>query len=114
MWRKLATLSLVLVIPVLAACGAQVSDGSPAAARQVLPARVPQGRPAAASPAVAPAADARRIVFLGDSLTAGLGLDEDQAYPAVIERELAEAGTQVHVINAGVSGDTSAGGLSRL
>src|SRR4029453_6225780 len=61
-----------------------------------------------------PAADARRIIFLGDSLTAGLGLDENEAYPAVIERELAEERTPVQVINAGVSGDTSAGGLSRL
>jgi acyl-CoA thioesterase I len=54
------------------------------------------------------------VVFLGDSLTAGLGLDEDQAYPAVIERELQKEGTPVRVINAGVSGDTTAGGLSRL
>lgn len=114
MWRKLATLSLALVIPVVVvACGAQVSDDSPAAARQVLPARVAI-RPAAPRPAPAPAADGRRIVFLGDSLTAGLGLDEDQAYPAVIEHELGAAGTPVQVVNAGVSGDTSAGGLSRL
>ncbi|HEV8579773.1 MAG TPA: arylesterase [Thermoanaerobaculia bacterium] len=110
----MATLSLALVIPVaVGACGAQVSDDSPASARQVLPARVAV-RPPAASPALAPAANARRIVFLGDSLTAGLGLDEEEAYPAVIERELAAEGTPVQVINAGVSGDTSAGGLSRL
>jgi acyl-CoA thioesterase-1 len=55
-----------------------------------------------------------RIVFLGDSLTAGLGLDENEAYPAVIERELRKEGLSFEVINAGVSGDTSAGGLSRL
>jgi acyl-CoA thioesterase-1 len=54
------------------------------------------------------------VVFLGDSLTAGMGLDEDEAYPAVIERELREDGTPVRVVNAGVSGDTTAGGLSRL
>jgi acyl-CoA thioesterase-1 len=54
------------------------------------------------------------VVFLGDSLTAGLGLDENQAYPALLEQALREEGTPVRVINAGVSGDTTAGGLSRL
>lgn len=112
MWRKLATLSLALVIPILAACGAPVSDDSSTPARQVLPARVAV-RPAPA-PVTAPAADVPRVIFLGDSLTAGLGLDEGQSYPAVIERELREEGLPVEVVNAGVSGDTSAGGLSRL
>lgn len=111
MWRRLATLALALLIPALLACGAQVSDDSSASARQVLPARVAARPPA---PAPAPAAEAPKVVFLGDSLTAGLGLDEDRAYPAVIERELQEEGIPVQVINAGVSGDTSAGGLSRL
>jgi acyl-CoA thioesterase I len=112
MWRKLATLSLALLIPALAACGGPVSDDSPASARQVLPARVAL-RPAPA-PVSAPASEAPRIVFLGDSLTAGLGLDEDEAYPAILERELRQEGVAAQVINAGVSGDTTAGGLSRL
>jgi len=111
MWRHLATLSLALLIPA-AACGPQVSDDSPASARQVLPARV-ASRSAVAKPAPAVAA-AAKVVFLGDSLTAGLGLAEDQAYPALIERELRDEGKPVQVINAGVSGDTTAGGLSRL
>jgi acyl-CoA thioesterase I len=55
-----------------------------------------------------------RIVALGDSLTAGLGLSADQAYPALIQQRLAHEGYHVEVINAGVSGDTSAGGLRRL
>jgi len=110
MWRKVPTLALALVIPALSGCGAPVSDGSPLDARGAL------ARPAAARPASTsvPVAEDPVVVFLGDSLTAGLGLDEDQAYPAVIERELQAAGTQARVINAGVSGDTSAGGLSRL
>ncbi|MBZ5639865.1 MAG: arylesterase [Acidobacteriia bacterium] len=54
------------------------------------------------------------VVFLGDSLTAGLGLSEDLAYPAVLERRLRESGVPVRVVNAGVSGDTTAGGLARL
>lgn len=54
------------------------------------------------------------MVFLGDSLTAGLGLPEDQAYPAVLDRRLDAEGTPVRILNAGVSGDTTAGGLARL
>ena len=58
--------------------------------------------------------DGPLIVVLGDSLTAGLGLDVDQAYPTVLERQLHQDGYEVSVVNAGVSGDTSAGGLSRV
>lgn len=54
------------------------------------------------------------IVFLGTSLTAGYGLEESQAYPALIQGLIDEAGLDYRVINAGVSGDTSAGGLRRL
>jgi acyl-CoA thioesterase-1 len=55
-----------------------------------------------------------RIVFLGDSLTAGLGLAADQSYPALLQSKLDEKGYRYEVVNAGVSGDTSAGGLRRL
>jgi len=55
-----------------------------------------------------------RIVFLGDSLTAGLGLAIADAYPSVIQERLKAAGLNYEVVNAGVSGDTSAGGLARL
>jgi acyl-CoA thioesterase-1 len=55
-----------------------------------------------------------RIVCLGDSLTAGLGLSPDQAYPAVLQGFVRDAGHPHQVVNAGVSGDTSAGGLRRL
>jgi acyl-CoA thioesterase-1 len=55
-----------------------------------------------------------RIVVLGDSLAAGLGLAESEAFPAVLERRLRERGLSVEVVNAGVSGDTSTGGRNRL
>lgn len=55
-----------------------------------------------------------RVVFLGDSLTAASGLPVDEGYPARISDLLAAEGTPVQVVNAGVGGDTSAGGLSRL
>ncbi|HYM11556.1 MAG TPA: arylesterase [Bryobacterales bacterium] len=54
------------------------------------------------------------IVAFGDSLTAGQGLDPELSYPAVLERELAAKGHSYRVINAGVSGDTTGGGLARV
>jgi acyl-CoA thioesterase-1 len=54
------------------------------------------------------------VLFLGDSLTAGYGLAEGQAFPALVGRELADEGVEARVVNAGVSGDTTAGGLARL
>jgi acyl-CoA thioesterase-1 len=53
-------------------------------------------------------------LFLGTSLTAGLGLGETEAYPALIQEKIDSAGLALRVINAGVSGETSAGGLRRL
>lgn len=55
-----------------------------------------------------------RIVAFGDSLTAGFGVAPDQAYPSLLERRLRETGYNYEVINAGVSGDTTAGGLRRV
>ena len=55
-----------------------------------------------------------RIVFLGDSLTAGLGIGKDQAVPALIQERLRREGYAYDVVNAGNSGDTSDGGLTRL
>jgi acyl-CoA thioesterase-1 len=58
--------------------------------------------------------DKPRIIFLGDSLTAGLGLDITESYPSLLQERLTREGFAFQVINAGVSGDTSAGGLRRL
>jgi acyl-CoA thioesterase-1 len=60
------------------------------------------------------AGEPMQIVVLGDSLSAGLGLPADQAYPARLEAALRAKGYDVRVINAGVSGDTSSAGLARL
>ena len=63
----------------------------------------------------APRADARRVVlFLGDSLSAGYGLRSDQAFPALIQERIDAESLPFRVVNAGVSGDTTAGGLRRL
>ena len=55
-----------------------------------------------------------RIVFLGDSLTAGYGVELEQSVPSLVQKQLDAEGYQYEVVNAGVSGDTSAGGLRRL
>ena len=68
----------------------------------------------APNPSPIPAVAAIRIVVLGDSLAAGLGLAEADAFPAVVERRLRDQGHSVEIVNAGVSGDTSAGGLNRV
>lgn len=61
-----------------------------------------------------PATDGARVLFVGTSLTAGLGLDPDSAYPAVIQRLADSAGFRVRVVAAGLSGETSAGALRRI
>jgi acyl-CoA thioesterase-1 len=83
------------------------------------PGETPPPERAAPEPASAPAAAAvasapPRIVILGDSLTAGYGLDKAQAFPSLMQQRLNQAGTRYEVVNAGVSGDTTAGGLRRL
>ena len=105
--------SAVFVAVCAIACGRE-----PAAPPAKL-APAPVAAPAAATPVTpAPAApvasDRPRIVFLGDSLTAGYGLEQSQAVPALIQARLKKEGYPFEVVNAGVSGDTSAGGLSRL
>jgi len=97
----------------LAAC--TLACGSPRGDERDEP-RATSAPAATATPAAAPApARARpRIVALGDSLTAGLGLPTGSAYPALLEQRLTDSGMDFEVVNAGVSGDTSAGGLERL
>jgi acyl-CoA thioesterase I len=64
-------------------------------------------------PATASAAPTRIVAF-GDSLTAGYGLPQDQAFPARLAARLEHDGYAITMLNAGVSGDTSSGGLARL
>ena len=69
----------------------------------------------AASLAAPPAlSQTARILVLGDSLTAGYGLPQEQAFPARLEAALRARGLEVRVLDGGVSGDTTAGGLSRV
>ena len=59
-------------------------------------------------------AERQRIVAFGNSLTAGLGVAADESYPAQLQRKLDAAGYLYQVVNAGVSGDTTAGGIRRV
>jgi len=60
------------------------------------------------------AAETKRLVFLGDSLTAGFGVQSAEAFPALIAEKIRAAGLPFEVENGGLSGDTSAGGLRRI
>src|SRR3954470_17013665 len=86
--------------------------GSPPASRERAP--EPAAPPDSAPSLAAPSPSRPRIVVLGDSLTAGLGVLPEEAYPALLQERIDEAHLKYEVINAGISGDTSAGGLSRL
>lgn len=103
---KTARLWMLCALVAMSGCGRAERDAEPT----VPPAARDDARP----PAAAPARARPRIVFLGDSLTAGLGLAQDQSVPALIQQRLAREHYDYEVVNAGVSGDTSAGGLSRL
>lgn len=61
-----------------------------------------------------PSEPMKTIVAVGDSLTAGHGLDESESYPALLEKKLQAAGYRYRVVNGGVSGETSSGTLSRM
>ena len=71
----------------------------------------PVGTPAAPALPAQPAPPV--ALFLGTSLTAGLGLDPDSAYTSILQRKVDSAGIAVRIVNAGVSGETSAGALRR-
>lgn len=70
--------------------------------------------PICASESSAGSAERKTIVVLGDSLAAGYGLDLTEAFPSLLQKKVDEAGLKFSVVNAGVSGDTSAGGLRRI
>lgn len=92
--------ALAVLVPLVACGGERVATLPPAGAD------TSTVRPVAATAPV--------IMFLGTSLTAGLGVEPDQAYPAIIQQKIDSAGLSYRVVNAGVSGETSAGALRRI
>jgi acyl-CoA thioesterase-1 len=95
---------LILAALLLAACGGGSREPSPAASKTA---------PAPAS-SPTPTENVPKIVAFGDSLTAGYGLEPQQSYPALLQKMIDEDGFKYEVVNAGVSGDTSAGGVRRI
>lgn len=102
--RRLRPVVMGLALAV-AACGGNADE---AATSKTAPPSAP------AAPVGEEGTGRPKIVALGDSLTAGLGLLENQAYPALLQQRIEAEGYGFEVVNAGVSGDTSAGGLRRL
>lgn len=94
-------IGLLVLTAAFAACG-----------RDPVPRQAEAGRDSALPSA--PGGATPTIVFLGTSITAGLGLEQEQAYPAVLQRKLDSAGFHYQVINAGQSGESSAGALNRI
>ncbi|HEX8145437.1 MAG TPA: GDSL-type esterase/lipase family protein, partial [Pyrinomonadaceae bacterium] len=93
--------SLLLVLLLLAtACG---DNGSRPVASEPAPNNAPSAPPS-------PVKSLPKIVAFGDSLTAGLGLSAAESYPSLLQKRLEADGYRYEVVNAGVSGDTSAGG----
>lgn len=80
----------------------------------VVQACAPADRPQDAPPPHAEPSAERRIVFIGTSLTAGYGVGNDLAFPALLQAKIDSAGLPYDVVNAGVSGETSAGGRRRI
>jgi acyl-CoA thioesterase-1 len=105
--RMIARYGLVAVVVAATACGPETvgRQGGKAAGGQ---AEQTAGRLDGSK------AEASVIMFIGTSLTAGLGVEPDQAYPALIQRKIDSAGLSYRVVNAGVSGETSAGALRRV
>ncbi len=105
--RPVLGLACCSLVSLLGGCRGDAAPSAPAPAATSVSA-------APAALAAEPASSAPRVVFLGDSLTAGLGLGEAAAYPALVGALLAQRGVAVQIVNGGVSGDTSAGGLARV
>ena len=90
-------------------CGRAPEDRSSAESDPIPPPQV-----AAPSTSSVPADDRPVIVAFGDSLSAGLGADPGKSYPDYLQQDLDRLGLRYRVVNAGISGDTTSGGLSRV
>jgi acyl-CoA thioesterase-1 len=104
--RLLGLLAVCIAATIGLACG---SREAPSSAPPAATPTAPSEPSTAATQRTMP-----KVIFLGDSISAGIHLADDQAFPAVLERMLRARGTPFELVNAGVSGDTTAGGVSRL
>ena len=93
----------------LSACSAEPAKDTPGDTTAVSAAPASGG-----SVAASPSDSRQKLLIVGTSLTAGLGLEPESAYPALLQRKLDSAGIAFRVVNAGYSGETSAGALRRI
>lgn len=99
------TLPLVLTLTILAGCTKSESEQEQAPARTEAPSK----------PVAKTQVDSRPVIaVLGDSLAEGYGVDPEQSFPSLLQRRLDASGLKYRVVNLGVSGDTTSGGLGRL
>jgi len=114
MRRSARSLFVTLALGILAACSLRdAACGRPLSKTSGNAEPTPDQIAAATTGTTAP--QHFTVVFLGDSLTAGLGLMTEEAYPAVLQKKFLEEGySNVETINAGISGDTTAGGAQRI
>jgi acyl-CoA thioesterase-1 len=111
---------MLLMIPLLLTACDGNEQPAPPVEEQAAPAPTAPVTQSAAAPAAEAEAEAAttmknpRVVFLGDSLTAGYGVERDEAFPVIVTEMLKQDGLAIDAVNAGVSGDTTAGGLRRL
>ncbi|MBB1284322.1 arylesterase [Flavisolibacter sp. BT320] len=99
--RMFPTLFVLCMVMLLAGCGNEA-------------AKAPASDVVNDSTTNAPKTEAKTILFFGNSLTAGYGLEPSQAFPAIIQQKIDSLGLPYRVINGGVSGETSAGGNQRI
>lgn len=112
--RSPARIAAMLLAATMIGCGSTESNqpaGGDAGSDSVGLGEESRHAPAESAPETA---DKRTVLFVGTSLTAGLGLPQSQSFPLLIERRIEEAGLPFRVVNAGVSGETSAGALRRI
>ena len=100
--RSLTLLSIIFLLAFVPACDVSVAEKKNTK-RVDKPLIKPEAR-----------SDKPKIIAFGDSLTAGFGLTEDESYPYLLQKQLEKDGFNYEVINAGISGDTSLGGLERV
>jgi acyl-CoA thioesterase-1 len=111
-----AAVLMAAVAAFLALGGCRGQGRGPAAGASRSPTATPGSKDAGTTGSAAASArdDRPVLLFVGTSLTAGFGVDPDQAFPALIQRKLDAAGLRYRVVNAGVSGETSAGARARI
>jgi acyl-CoA thioesterase I len=112
-WRSLLVVALTGVV----ACGGGGGNVSSAGNSRETKDNMSVGKgalPATAADSLAGSIRTPVVLFFGTSLTAGLGLDPEQAYPSLIEKKAQAEGIPIKVVNAGLSGETTAGAVRRI